>query len=57
VDRLTREGDIDLVGIGIGAGATHVAHFYPRHVVVDRVAALPAALVRVLRGAAACGAP
>jgi cobalamin biosynthesis protein CobT len=48
VARLTREGDIDLIGIGIGPQATHVSTYYPRHVVVERVDALPAALVRAL---------
>lgn len=48
VQTLSAAGDIDLIGMGIGEGATHVARFYPRHVVVPAVAQLPEALIRVL---------
>lgn len=48
VQTLSAAGDIDLIGMGIGEGATHIARFYPRHVVVPAVAQLPEALVRVL---------
>ncbi len=48
VQTLSAGGDIDLIGMGVGDDATHVAKFYPRHVVVPAVAQLPEALVKVL---------
>ena len=48
VRSLTLAGDIDLLGVGIGA--KHVAEFYPRHVVVDDVRKLPEAVASALAG-------
>lgn len=48
VRTLTRAGDIDLLGIGIGS--THVAEFYPRHLVVDPIDRLPEAVAELLAG-------
>ena len=48
VRSLTLAGDIDLLGVGIGA--KHVAEFYPRHVVVDDVGTLPEAVASALAG-------
>lgn len=46
VRTLARDGDIDLLGVGIGA--THVAEFYPRHIVVDPIERLPEAVATAL---------
>jgi hypothetical protein len=53
VARLQRDGTVDLIGVGLGAGAVHVRDFYPRQVVVPRVEDLPERLVRVLAAHAA----
>ncbi len=47
VRRVAREG-IDVIGVGIGRGATHVRDFYPRAVIAERVEGLAAAMVGVL---------
>lgn len=48
VRALTRAGDIDLIGLGIGSDC--VTEFYPRHVVVDPIGRLPEAVAKALAG-------
>ncbi len=44
----SRRAGIDIIGVGVGPGATHVRDFYPRAVVVERVEGLAQAMVGVL---------
>lgn len=47
IAKVQRDG-IDVVGVGIGPGATHVREYYPRAVVVERAERLAEAMVGVL---------